>query len=522
MDAIPDETLAGILQRTDSHTLLIVVPRVCRRWRRVVRLLAQVSLGFRWCRGGADPEWGDYSSEAAPLTDTRLSALVTTQFLAMRGLDLTGCTHVTDAGLATLAAACPRLRTLRLPATPGITVVGMEYVAQGCRQLKALTLPPGNTAALPDIDAWLEVIGQGLKQLRRLSLVRSSVTDAGLAHLVTGCRSLTALDLTHCDELSEAGFLATVGTMCPHLVELVLDGCPWLSSASFATLAIGCPRLTRLGLQFNPQVTEEFLVVVGTALSGLRRLSLGDCPRVTAAGVAGVAVRCPYLTSLDLRRVLSRTGVDYRDALQAIGSSCSRLTQLNLHHCAQISNKDLIAIGKGCSLLQRLNLYRCLAVGDEGLGGIADGCHYLWELNLMGCTRVTDTGLAMLGDGCPVIASLSLGGCVWITTRGIGRLVSQCVRMAALDLSDCTQITDAALAAIGRNCPDLHSLRVANCHQLTIFGIAAVEASCPWLDKVCATGLSLKPDLRIPRGVFPSGDAFPAASMEMLQLAIRH
>ncbi|XWS67314.1 hypothetical protein CRYUN_Cryun05aG0276700 [Craigia yunnanensis] len=71
-------------------------------------------------------------------------------------------------------------------------------------------------------------------------------------------------------------------------------------------------------------------------------------------------------------------------------SRCSKLSNLKLGICLNITDEGLIHIGKGCSKLLELDLYR--SAGITGLTAIAVRCKELTKLDIK-CHNIDDDGM---------------------------------------------------------------------------------------------------------------------------------
>merc|ERR1711865_262023 len=100
-------------------------------------------------------------------------------------------------------------------------------------------------------------------------------TDARLASLAAGCRAITIMDLTFCDQVTDKG-LASLAAGCSAITTLCLCGCYEITDTGLASLAAGCPNITTLRLEDCEQITD----------AGLARLAAG-CPNITDLWLAG-------------------------------------------------------------------------------------------------------------------------------------------------------------------------------------------------------------------------------------------
>jgi hypothetical protein len=83
------------------------------------------------------------------------------------------------------------------------------------------------------------------------------------------------------------------------LLELILDGCPHLSSGSAPELKACCPNLIKLRLNGTRLTDQDIKVIVAARFENLEELNLMECPGITVSALHTLAA-----TSLPkLRRV---------------------------------------------------------------------------------------------------------------------------------------------------------------------------------------------------------------------------
>ena len=98
----------------------------------------------------------------------------------------------------------------------------------------------------------------------------------------------------------------------------------------------------------------------------------------------------------------------------------SKLEDLDLSNCSQLTNDDLAFIAANFPNLKTLDLRDCRQIKDEGLAHLARLVK-LTSLNLYFCGQITDAGLAYLA-GLVNLTSLNLYFCRQITRAGLAHL----------------------------------------------------------------------------------------------------
>ena len=112
--------------------------------------------------------------------------------------------------------------------------------------------------------------------------------------------------------------------------------------------------------------------------------------------------------------------------LKAIATHCKQVRILNISLCTQVTNEGIVSLSR-CSQLFCLNLSSISNVTDEGLVTLSQSpCrHILSELNLAHCAQITDTGIKNLLDCCPRLRILVIHGCPRLTARSRQLLTHQ-------------------------------------------------------------------------------------------------
>lgn len=320
------------------------------------------------------------------VSDATLQEVVATVPL-VRGLNLTGCTQVTDAGLWALARAGQgRLDTLLMAGCTRVTALGLRLVAHNC-PLVALDL-----SDCPQVtDSVLQTIAAGCWMLESFELRRCpNVSDAGIVKLAQCCKELRRLDLAHCARLGEYGdkALLELGRCCPALEVLDLFGCQHVQDAGVRAVARGCTKLSTLRLSGCRQVSSAAIQALATSCPDLEMLSLAGCGQTTNADVARLARCCPRLRWLDI------SGSPNIDAagVRELARHAKRLEYLSLACCPRVGDTALVELAScptaASAVLAQLSLANCPAVSERGVEALAAGCPALLTLDLTGCAQI--------------------------------------------------------------------------------------------------------------------------------------
>ncbi|XP_020214803.1 F-box protein At5g07670 [Cajanus cajan] len=261
--------------------------------------------------------------------------------------------EVIDTGLASLAAACPNLRRLRLI---GASEMGVLSVAEDCPTLQDLELQRCSDAVLRGIAACRNL--QILKLVGHVDgFYNSVVSDIGLTILAQGCKRLVKLELSGCEGSFDG--VKAIGKCCQMLEELTFsdhrmdDG--WLAALSFCenlkTLRIvSCKRIDS-----NPGM-EEYL----GSCSALERLHLEKCLLRDKKSVAALFSVCR-----NVREVVLQDCWGFDDGIFSLAITCRRVKLLYLEGCSLITTDGLESVIHSWKELQRLRVVSCKNIKDN-------------------------------------------------------------------------------------------------------------------------------------------------------------
>ncbi|XP_077979524.1 uncharacterized protein LOC144434883 [Glandiceps talaboti] len=264
-----------------------------------------------------------------------------------------------------------------------------------------------------DICEFIDNYPQSKKCIRAISLKRSTVTDAGLEVMLEQLSAVNKLELSGCNDFTEAGL--------------------WSS--------------------LNPRITS---------------LSISDCINVGDDSVAAIAQRLPSLHELNLQAYhVTDNVMSYFTSKQ----SCT-MSILRLRSCWEITNHAILNIVHTLPHLTTLSLSGCSKITDDGVELIAENMHILKSLDLSWCPRITDASLEYIACDLPKLEELILDRCVRITDTGMGFLSTMSC-MKTLYLRWCCQVQDFGLQHL-YSMRSLHVLSLAGCPLLTSAGLSGL------------------------------------------------
>lgn len=226
-----------------------------------------------------------------------------------------------------------------------------------------------------DIDTLEELVPlHASTHITDLSVRCSNVSDAGLERLLGLMAAVVNLDLSGCNELTEAGLWTALAR--PRIVVLSISDCINVADDTVAAIAQLLPHLRELNLQAY-HVTDAALALFGSPGAN--------------AGVGGGA------------------GV--------VAQGGRPLRTLRLHSCWEITNHGILNVVRTLPSLTVLSLSGCSKVTDDGVEVIAENLRQLRVLDLSWCSRISDAGLEYIACDLGQLEELSLDRSVRCTTE---------------------------------------------------------------------------------------------------------
>ncbi|XP_072560694.1 F-box/LRR-repeat protein 16 isoform X1 [Paramormyrops kingsleyae] len=282
-----------------------------------------------------------------------------------------------------------------------------------------------------DICEFIDNYPLSKKGVRSVSLKRSTITDAGLEVMLEQMQGLRHLELSGCNDFTEAGLWSSLNA---RLTSLSVSDCINVADDAVAAVSQLLPNLSELSLQAY-HVTDTamayFTARQGTATHTLR---LHSCWEITNHGVVNMVHSLPNLTELSLSGCSKITD----DGVELVAENLRKLRSLDLSWCPRITDVALEFIACDLHRLEELVLDRCVRITDTGLGYLST-MSSLRSLYLRWCCQVQDFGLQHL-FGMRNLRLLSLAGCPLLTTTGLSGLI-QLQDLEELELTNCPGAT---------------------------------------------------------------------------------
>jgi hypothetical protein len=202
-------------------------------------------------------------------------------------LDVSYCSHITADGLRDIAK-CPNLEVLRAP--------GTSVEEDFCLGLHGLTtLHLKGLSCLGDSTITGSIATGG--PLRYLNLAECGIADPSVHHLRDHTPHLTYLNLSWCEDVSDAALQA----LCGELRELAVLKlrCMQVSDATVGMVARTCGRCIRSLDVGRGCLSDDGLFDIAKGCAGLTSLSVNWCEGVSDVGIAAMLQSCRAIERLD-------------------------------------------------------------------------------------------------------------------------------------------------------------------------------------------------------------------------------
>ncbi|EAA14603.5 AGAP010289-PA, partial [Anopheles gambiae str. PEST] len=246
--------------------------------------------------------------------------------------------------------------------------------------------------------------------IKRVQVGCYNITDMAIGHaFAADFPNLKVLNLSLCKQVTDS----SLGRITQHLKNievLELGGCSNITNTGLSKeTADGTPALEYLGLQDCQRLSDEALRHIAQGLTSLRSINLSFCVSVTDSGLKHLA-------------------------------RMSRLEELNLRACDNISDIGMAYLTEGCNSISTLDVSFCDKVADQAMVHISQGLFQLRSLSLSAC-QITDEGLSRIAKSLHDLETLNIGQCSRITDRGLEIVAAELINLRAIDLYGCTRLT---------------------------------------------------------------------------------
>lgn len=320
------------------------------------------------------------------------------------------------------------------------------------------------------------------------------ITNGVVQELCTVQPSLTSLDLTNCELISDVGLWA-IARHCTSLKHLILSGCHQITNVGLRSISLACSNIVTLDFNNCNLLDDIGLTVLATGAWKLEHLYLQHCTGLTDTGVGKIAHAGHSLVTLDLFGC-TNVGEFGDHALKEIGAFCGSLKYLDLGGCKRVEDPGLRAIAVGCTSLETLKLAGCDLVTGKSIKALCKHSRAMQVLHLVGCKKLVDKDFEMFNNCAmvPTLTDLDLAGNPKITDRGVAALCrafgprlfklglaqsnctdfssqivsNMCTRIRELTFSQCSNLTDDTVHTLARKVTSLCTLKLDGCHRVSV------------------------------------------------------
>ncbi|XP_029075233.1 F-box/LRR-repeat protein 16 isoform X2 [Monodon monoceros] len=294
-----------------------------------------------------------------------------------------------------------------------------------------------------DICEFIDNYALSKKGVKAMSLKRSTITDAGLEVMLEQMQGVVRLELSGCNDFTEAGLWSSLSA---RITSLSVSDCINVADDAIAAISQLLPNLAELSLQAY-HVTDTALAYF-TARQGhsTHTLRLLSCWEITNHGVVNVVHSLPNLTALSLSGCSKVTD----DGVELVAENLRKLRSLDLSWCPRITDMALEYVACDLHRLEELVLDRCVRITDTGLSYLST-MSSLRSLYLRWCCQVQDFGLKHL-LAMRSLRLLSLAGCPLLTATGLSGLV-QLQELEELELTNCPGATPELFKYFSQHLP---------------------------------------------------------------------
>ncbi|KAG8192255.1 hypothetical protein JTE90_014112 [Oedothorax gibbosus] len=225
-------------------------------------------------------------------------------------------------------------------------------------------------------------------RVRQFGLRCSGITDKGLENIMDGFPSIVQLELSGCNEVTDAGLWSS---LTPKIVALTLADCINVADETVAAITQLLPSLYELNLQAYHVTDAALSFFSPRQTTGLSVLRLRSCWELTNHGLLNLVHSLPNLVQLSL----SGCSKISDDGVELLAENLGQLRSLDLSWCPRVSDGALESIACDLILLEELTLDRCVHITDVGIGYLST-MNNLCALYLRWCTQIRDYGIKHL------------------------------------------------------------------------------------------------------------------------------
>jgi hypothetical protein len=260
------------------------------------------------------------------------------------------------------------------------------------------------------------------------------------------------------------------------LIKLNISAAKEVTDFGIAMIARKSPFLSSLVISGCIKITDVGLREIAMHCPKLQCLNISSCPGIEGVGIAAIAECCPYLSKLNISKNSIKNW-----SLQKIFRKSFRLEELIISYMRDISDEEIRVVAENCHDLVTLEAIDCFYLSDQCVLTISQHCKDLDFLDMSRCEmnyRITDVSLMALGQRCHSIRTLKVNGCDHISDVGLHWLSEGCKLIETLELNGCGKLTDAGMRILGKELHALTAIDISHAKSISDVGIANLAKGC--------------------------------------------
>lgn len=219
----------------------------------------------------------------------------------LRGLQLAGCRLITDTALQSLSQNCHSLKELGLQGCTSITDFGISELVKGCKKIKLLDISKCSNVGDEGVSKVAKACSSNLRTLKLLDCYK--VKDESMIALATHCKNLETLVISGCRDISDEAMKSLASACGNSLKNLRMDWCLNISDSALSCILTQCRSLEALDIGCCEEVTDAAFNVLENDEDKLclKVLKVNNCCEITVTGISVLLDKCRSLEYLDVR-----------------------------------------------------------------------------------------------------------------------------------------------------------------------------------------------------------------------------
>ncbi|KAH9557129.1 hypothetical protein CY35_07G068900 [Sphagnum magellanicum] len=422
---------------------------------------------------------------------------------ALQAVDISGCSQLTDSGIATFLNLYPNCfkdfraagtsfgpassRALLHAVPVDVASTSKNHALQTLDLDKCFGLEEKHLIQLLKYQPFLAYLSMAYTcvsdtalfafsgtDLLHLNLRETQVSGRAVTHIMAKNSRLKVLNTRGCTQMATNNLELQCDGQSFQLEEVIMG---WgLSDSSFKSMGLGSCRLQSLTVGVGGTVSNTTLRSLSHISSTFKHISL--CFQVISdEGMMSMLQELKGLHTLELRHCLGQIS---RESIRMFKGGCGlNLTCLRLERVTPwMEDSDVLLLSSTCPGLCRLSFVGCHCLTSDSLRIIASKWHGLYELKLEDCYQITMDGASCLLLGCQALQVLHLRH----TGKGLSGSFIQDSSMhlpllQKLALDTCDSVEKLFNKPTNTRYSALRVVQIARCHQPSLFCLPSTRAN---------------------------------------------